>query len=92
VKKLESNINDEYARLKTLSEIRTIHHGSELFRHLEAMLNGERDLFEDTASCSDTNIKKDWRYLIGRISVLKEILSIPETSIDNMDKLRKYLS
>jgi len=74
----ETNTDDEMLRLKAIIELPTLYHGKIVFDEIRGRLDGERNEFEDKAGSNDDNIKKDWRYLLGRISVLKEILELPE--------------
>jgi hypothetical protein len=83
--KKEENMEDEVLRLKNIAEMQLTHHGRIFIEEVSGRLDAERNEFEDKAGSNDDNIKKDWRYLLGRISVLKEILALPTEAQNRID-------
>jgi len=86
---VRGNVDDEYRRQKMLSELPALYGGKELFDELRVRLDRDREQYEAKACCDDKNIKNDFRYLLGRINALKEILDIPVRALELISKIKE---
>jgi len=83
---MRRSLSDEEYRLHVLAESDRTEYGRAIFGVVKSLLERYQKEYNEKAIVSDTEVKRDFRYLRGMVNAFQKVLNIPQ---DARDKLKR---